>query len=481
MNYKMIFYIVGSILVVEGALILLPALTALIYGETCIFAFLGAAAACFALGFLIRRKKPQNTRIYATEGYASVALSWIVMSIFGALPLFFSGYYPNPVDALFEIVSGFTTTGATVLSDVECLPRSVLLWRSFSHWIGGMGVLVFILAILPVAGASSMHLMRAESPGPSVGKLVPKIRSTAKILYGIYIALTILEIILLVLAKAPVFDAVNLAFSTAGTGGFGIVNSSAAEYNSGIQIILTVFMILFGINFNVYFLIYAGSLKAAWKCEEMRVYLGIILVSALLIAYNIHGLYPTAGEAALHSFFQVASIITTTGFSSADFDLWPELSRTVLVLLMFIGACAGSTGGGIKVSRIIIMVKTIGKELSSIIHPRIVRKVRLEGKPVEHEVIRSVNVFVMAYICVFVASLLIISLDTKDFTSNFTAVAATLNNVGPGLGQVGPTQNFGSFSNGSKLVFIFDMLAGRLELFPLLILCSPGLWEKRWR
>ena len=480
MNHKMVRYILANVMAIEGALLLLPALTALIYRERCIWAFLATAAVCLACGLLLRLKKPQNTRIYASEGYVSTALSWIVLSLFGAAPLYLSGWYANPIDALFEIVSGFTTTGATVLSDVECLPKSVLMWRSFSHWIGGMGVLVFLLALLPVAGASSMHLMRAESPGPSVGKLVPKVRSTAKILYGIYIALTIVETVLLWIVGASLFEAINLAFSTAGTGGFGLVNSSAGDYNTAIQIILTVFMILFGINFNVYFFIYTGHLKDAFKCEEMRFYLGIILVSGAAITINIARLYDTVGRAALHAFFQVGSIITTTGFSTVDFDLWPGFSKSILVMLMFCGACAGSTGGGIKVSRIVIMVKTIGKELASITHPRSVRKVRMEGKPVEHEVLRSVNVFVMAYLCVFAVSILLISLEGRDLTTNFTSVAATLNNVGPGLSQVGPTENFGGFSNLSKLVFIFDMLAGRLELFPLLILCTPGLWRRRW-
>lgn len=481
MNYKMIRYIIGSLLCVEGVLILLPALTAVLYMEDEAVIFLLSAAVSFGIGFLLRRKKPDNTKIYAAEGYVAVALCWIVMSIFGALPLYFSGFYNNPIDALFEIVSGFTTTGATILSDVEVLPKSILLWRSFSHWIGGMGVLVFILAILPMAGASSMYLMRAESPGPDVGKFVPKVKSTASILYCIYGALTLAEMLLLVIAGAPVFDAVNLAFSTAGTGGFGIFNSSAGAYNSAVQIILTVFMILFGINFNVYFLIYAGGLRQAFRCEEMRVYLVIIMAASLLIGFNILPMYQSAPKAFLDSAFQVASIITTTGFSSADFDLWPELSRSLLVLLMFIGACAGSTGGGMKVSRIVLMAKTVVKELHSITHPRSVRKIRLEGKPVEHEVIRSTNVFVMAYLGIFVLSMLLISLDGMDGITNFTAVAATLNNVGPGLAKVGPTQNFGAFSNLSKLVFIFDMLAGRLELFPLLILFAPGLWKKRWK
>ena len=480
MNRKMIRYIVGSLLVIEAALLLLPAVCACFYREWKQLAiFLGVAAVSLGIGLALRLRKPENTRFYATEGYMSVALCWIIMSIMGAAPLLLSGYYDNPVDALFETVSGFTTTGATILTDVEVLPHAVLLWRSLTHWIGGMGVLVFILAILPVSGASSMHLMKAESPGPSVGKLVPKIRSTAAILYALYIVMTIAEICALYIAGASLFEAVNLACSTAGTGGFGMVNSSCGDYSAPIRIIITVFMILFGVNFNVYFLLYSGNIRDAFRCEEVRYYFGIVLFSSLVICLNIRSFYAGTGEAYLQSIFQVGSIITTTGFSTADFNTWPELSKAILVLLMFIGACAGSTGGGMKVSRVIVMVKTIGKELSNITHPRVVRKIHLEGKPIEHEVLRSVNVFVMAYLCIFAASLLLVSLDENSFTTNFTAVAATINNIGPGLEMVGPMGNFAAFSNLSKLVFVFDMLAGRLELFPMLILCTPGMWRKR--
>ncbi|MBS6396715.1 MAG: TrkH family potassium uptake protein [Clostridiales bacterium] len=481
MNLKMIRYIVGCILQLETVFLLLPALTALIYGEKSLWVFLGSALLCLVCGTILRGKKPQNATIFSSEGYVSVALCWITMSIFGAIPLYFSGFFPNPVDALFEIVSGFTTTGATILKDVEILPRSVLMWRSFSHWIGGMGVLVFMLAMLPVAGASSMYLMRAESPGPSVGKLVPKVRSTAKILYTIYLVLTVVEMVLLIAAGCPIFDSINLSFATAGTGGFGILNSSAAEYNALVQLILTVFMILFGVNFNVYFLIYSGSIKEAFKCEEARAYFGIIGVSILLITVNIASMFANVGEALLHAGFQVASIITTTGFSSVNFDLWPEFSRTILVILMFIGACAGSTGGGIKVSRIVIMAKTVLKELAFIIHPRNVRKTRFEGKQVEHEVLRSINVFLITYLAIFVTSVLIVSLDNFDSVTNFTAVASAFNNIGPGLSLVGPVENFGLFSNVSKLVLIFDMLAGRLEIFPLLVLCMLFGKKKRWK
>ncbi len=481
MNHRMIRYIIGSLIQMEAAMFLLPAITALIYKETvCIAAFMGTALFCVMAGYLLKGKKPEDVTIFSSEGYVSVAVCWVVMSICGAIPLYFSGYFPNPVDALFEIVSGFTTTGATILGDVEILPRSVLMWRSFSHWIGGMGVLVFMLALLPLAGASSMYLMRAESPGPSVGKLVPKVRSTAKILYSIYFFMTVLELILLLLAGCPLFDSVNLSFATAGTGGFGVLNSSAGEYNGVIQIILTVFMILFGVNFNVYFLIYTKNIKDAFKCEEARVYLGIIGASVLLITINTFPMFSGFWETLRHVAFQVASIITTTGFSTVDFELWPEFSRTILVILMFVGACAGSTGGGIKVSRIVIMAKTIVKELAVMNHPRSVRKTRFEGKTVEHEVLRSINVFLIAYLAVFVLSVLVISLDNLDGITNFTAVASTINNIGPGLSRVGPTQNFAVYSNLSKLVLTFDMLAGRLEIFPMLIMCTAGLKRKRW-
>lgn len=481
MNHRMICYITGSLIQMEAAMLLVPALTALLYGERySLLVFLGTALFCVAAGHLVKGKKPEDVTIFSSEGYVSVAVCWIVLSICGAIPLYFSGYFPNPVDALFEIVSGFTTTGATILGDVECLPRSVLMWRSFSHWIGGMGVLVFMMALLPLAGASSMYLMRAESPGPSVGKLVPKVRSTAKILYGIYFFMTVGEFLCLLAAGCPAFDAVNLSFATAGTGGFGVLNSSAGEYNAWIQVILTVFMILFGVNFNVYFLIYSRNIKDALRCEEARIYLGIIGASVVLITVNTLSLFRGPLETLRHAAFQVASIITTTGFSTVDFEQWPELSRTILVILMFVGACAGSTGGGIKVSRVAIMAKTILKELAVMKHPRNVRKTRFEGKPVEHEVLRSINVFLIAYLGIFILSVLLISLDNLDGITNFTAVASTINNIGPGLSKVGPTQNFSIYSNLSKLVLTFDMLAGRLEIFPMLIMCTAGLKGKRW-
>ena len=463
MNKKMIRYIVGSIIMLEAALLLLPILTAIVYGEwNTLRVFAGSALFCIVTGALLRGKKPENTTIFSVEGYVSVALCWVALSICGAIPLCVSGVLQNPFDAFFEIVSGFTTTGSSVMQSVEGAPRAILMWRSFSHWVGGMGVLVFMLALLPMAEPSSMHLMKAESPGPSVGKLVPKVRSTAKILYQIYFVLTVAMLACMILTGCPLFDSVNLTFATAGTGGFGVLDSSAAEYGAATQWVMTIFMILFGVNFNVYFLFYVKRFKEGMKSEEARAYLGIIASAVLLISVNIFYMVRNLELTVRQAAFQVASIITTTGFSSVDFDLWPEFSKGILVLLMFCGACAGSTGGGMKVSRLCIMAKTVMKELAFIIHPRNVRKTRFEGKTVEHEVLRSINVFLVAYLGIFVLSVMLISLDNFDFATNFTAVAATLNNIGPGLAKVGPTQNFGIYSNFSKLVLAFDMLAGRL-------------------
>jgi trk system potassium uptake protein TrkH len=416
---------------------------------------------------------------YAKEGFVTVALSWIILSVMGALPFVINEEIPNFTDALFEIISGFTTTGASILSDVEALSHCSLIWRSFSHWIGGMGVLVFILAILPLAGGGhSMHLLRAESPGPSVGKLVPRLRSTAMILYGIYFFMTVIELIILLIAKMPLFDAICTAFGTAGTGGFGIKNDSMTSYSTLIQGIVTVFMILFGVNFNVYYLFLIKKPKEALKCEELRYYLGIIGFAILFITINIRGLFPSIFKAFHHAAFQVGSIITTTGFATEDFNIWPQASKTLLVIIMFIGACAGSTGGGIKVSRFALLLKTVGKELSHLIHPRSIKIIKFEGKKVEHDVIRSVNVFLITYVLIFAFSVLAICIDGLDLTTNFTAVAATLNNIGPGLELVGPTQNFSVFSSFSKYILMFDMLAGRLELFPMLILFTPATWKK---
>lgn len=478
MNYSIILYIVGWILNFQAAFMILPCITAIIYQEKSGFAFLITMAACLLIGLPIIRKKPSNKVFHTKEGYVTVALSWIVLSITGAIPFVISGSIPHPVDALFETVSGFTTTGASILSSVEALPRCVLMWRSFTHWIGGMGVLVFLLCLLPLTGGYHMNLMRAESPGPTVSKLVPKVQSTAKILYTIYLALTVLEIILLLSGGMPVFDTLCTAFGTAGTGGFGIKNDSIAGYSTYIQVVVTIFMILFGVNFSAYYLILTKKFVQAFKIEEVRWYLGIIAVSTLAITYNIRHMFSGIGTALKHAAFQVGSIITTTGFATTDFNQWPGVSRTILVLLMFVGACAGSTGGGIKVSRFIILCKAIGKELHLYLHPNAVKKVKMDQKSVAHEVVRSTNTFISVYVLIFALSVLIIAFDNFDLITNFTAVAATLNNIGPGLELVGPTGNFGLFSPLSKCVLVFDMLAGRLEIFPLLLIFVKDTWKK---
>ncbi len=478
MNISIITYFLGWILGIEGALMIIPCIIALIYQETSGFYFVGVGAFCIAAGWLMAHKKPKNSVFYAKEGFVSVALGWIVLSFFGAMPFYISREIPLLEDALFEVISGFTTTGASVLPDVEALSKCMLMWRSFTHWIGGMGVLVFILAILPLAGGYNMHIMRAESPGPSVGKLVPRVKSTAKILYLIYLVMTLVMILILLLADMHWFDALAMSFGAAGTGGFGILNSSCGSYTTLQQAIITVGMILFGVNFNVYYLFLIKKPKDALGCEEARAYLGIILGATLLITFNIYKSFPSIWMAFHHAAFQVGSIITTTGYSTVDFDLWPEFSKTILVILMFCGACAGSTGGGMKVSRIMIGIKTVGKEISSLIHPRSVKILKYEGKPIEHAVLRSINTYTVTYFLIFAASLLLISLDNFDFTSNFTAIAATFNNIGPGLGKVGPTCNFGEYSVFSKYIMMFDMLAGRLELFPMLVLFSPKTWIK---
>lgn len=479
MNYSMIFFIIGWVFIIEAALMAPSALVALLYSERSIWAFAAAIGLCLLLGVPLVRKQPANKVFYAKEGCVTVALSWIVMSLMGALPFVFSGVIPSIVDAMFETVSGFTTTGASILKDVEVLPRCMLFWRSFTHWIGGMGVLVFLLCLLPMSGGGySMNLMKAESPGPSVSKLVPKVRSTAKLLYGLYVALSLLELALLLLGSMPLFDALCTTFGTAGTGGFGIKNSSIGEYSAYIQSIVTIFMILFGINFNVYFLLYMRKPKEALRCEEAGWYLAIIAVSTLIITVFIRNSFPDLVTAFRHAAFQVGSIITTTGFSTVDFNVWSAVPRAILVLLMFIGACAGSTGGGIKVSRIVLLFRTMTREIGQIIHPHMVKKLKFEGRVVGQEVLRSVNAFMVAYVLIFAVSTLFVCLDGFDLVTSFTAVAATLNNIGPGLEMVGPIGNFSCFSDLSKIVLIFDMLAGRLEIFPLLVLFFRDTWKK---
>lgn len=477
MNSSIIRFILGYVLKIEAILMLLPCLVAVIYQEKEGLYFLLVAFLCGFLGWLMTRKKPDNYVFYLKEGCVSTALSWIFLSFFGCLPFWFSREIPSFTDALFETVSGFTTTGASILSDVEALSHCITFWRSFTHWIGGMGVLVFLLAIIPLSGGSHINLMRAESPGPSVGKLVPKVKYTARILYLIYFGMTILEIILLIAGKMPVFDAINTSFGTAGTGGFGIKNDSMMGYSPYLQWVVTIFMILFGVNFNAYYYILFHNFKKALHMEEVRYYFLIIIASVAIIFCDILSMSQGIFDALTKASFQVGSIITTTGFSTTDFNLWPQTSKTILVLLMFVGACAGSTGGGIKVSRLVVLFKTLIKELNSYIHPKSIKKIKFEGKPVEHEVVRSINVYFITFMILFSLSVLAISFEGKDLVTNFTAVAATINNIGPGLELVGPTQNFGSFTPFSKYVLMFDMLAGRLELFPLLILFHPAIWK----
>lgn len=478
MNYSIVFYIIGWILNLEAAFMSLGCITALIYGEKAGWSFVVSILLCLVIGLPLTVRKPSSHIFYLRESFVSTALGWIALSCMGALPFLFSGVLHNPADALFETVSGFTTTGSSIFSDVEVLPRCILFWRSFTHWIGGMGVLVFLLILPPLAVGGRMNLMKAESPGPSVSRLVPKVQTTAKILYIIYIIMTLVEIVLLLAGGMPLFDSLVITFGTAGTGGFGIRNDSCAGYTTYQQVVITVFMILFGVNFNFYFLLAVKKGRQTLQSEEVRAYLLIILAAVLLIAVNIRGYFSHFWQAVQQSAFQVGSIITTTGYATTDFNLWPEFSRTILVMLMFVGACAGSTGGGVKVYRLLIMVKTVKKELRQLLHPRSIKKIQIDGKAVEHEVVRSTNVFLIVYLLIFIFSILLVSLDNKDLITNFTAVAATLNNIGPGLGDVGPLGNFSGFSNFSKLVMTFDMLAGRLELFPLLLLFMRSTWKK---
>ena len=479
MNFGFITYIIGWILNFQGLFLLVPCIVSMAYNEKSGFAFVISSLISLTVGMLFTRKKPTNKSFYAKEGFITVALGWIALSVSGALPFLISGEIPNVFNALFESISGYTTTGATILSDVESLSKGILFWRSFTHWIGGMGVLVFVLCILPLADGNNMHLMRAESPGPSVGKLVPKMRSTAMILYGIYAALTVVEGILLLFGGMSLFDAVTTSLATAGTGGFGIKNNSMADYSMYIQNVVAVFMFIFGVNFNIYFLMLVRKPKEILQSEELKTYLGIVLVATVVIALNISGSLSSIWVALQQAFFQVTAIITTTGFSTVDFNHWPELSKFILVGLMFMGGCAGSTSGGIKISRIIIAWKNLKNEISSFVHPKRVQVIRLEGRKVGNDVVKSVNAYFVSYALLFIGSMFLICIENGSFETNFTAIAATLNNVGPGLAGVGPMENFGGFSPLSKCVFMFGMLAGRLELIPMIILFSPWVWKNK--
>ena len=479
MNYQMIGFVIGRILLTEAALLALPLVTALLYGEPA-GPFLIPVLVLVLVGLVLSGRKPQRTALYARDGLAVVALAWIAMSAFGALPFVISGDIPNFVDAFFETVSGFTTTGASILTDVESLSRGGLFWRSFTHWVGGMGVLVFVMAILPMTDGHGMHLMRAEVPGPSVGKLVSRMSDSAKILYGIYLAMTVIEIILLLAGGMPLFDACVHAFGTAGTGGFSSRALSVGTYqNAYYDIVIGVFMLLFGVNFNLYYFLLVRRFREVFRSEELRAYLLIVTASVLAITVNIVHIYGSAATSLRHAFFQVSSIITTTGYSTVDFNTWPTFSKAILVVLMFVGACAGSTGGGIKVSRILILLKSSLADMRKMLHPNAVTTVRLEGKPLTEKNIRGAHVFISVYLVVFVVSFLLLSLEQFDLVTTFTALAACINNIGPGLEIVGPMGSFAAFSPASKLLLSFDMLVGRLEIFPMLLLFAPSIWKRR--
>lgn len=480
MNYGMIRYIVGKMLLIEGFLLLFPAFVSFLYGEMEGISFLLTAMLLLLVSFLGSRK-PENTAIYAKEGFLIVALAWVLWSVFGALPFLLSGCIPRFEDAFFEVVSGFTTTGSTILRDIEGLPKCMNFWRCLTHWVGGMGVLVFVMAVLPLSNKNSMFLMRAEIPGPTCDKLVPKARTTARILYTMYLGLSVAEVIFLLAGDMNLYQAVIHTFSTAGTGGFSDRNASVAAFNSAyIDGVITVFMLLFGINFNLYFLLLMKNVKGFFKNEELRNYLGIVAAAIVLITINIMNLYGGVLHAFRYAAFQVVSVITTTGFVTANFDLWPEFSKTILLMLMVVGACAGSTGGGMKVSRIMILGRTITKETRQILHPKSVNVVKLDGKRLTNEETHGVYVYTICYFVILGVSVLLVSVDNFDFTTNFTAVLTTLNNVGPGLAKVGPVENFSAFSCFSKIVLSFDMLIGRLEILPIMMLLAPVTWRKKF-
>lgn len=488
MNHRIVLNNIGKLIRLEGMLLILPTLIGVFLHEKEFLALAVTAGSSIIVGTLLSSIKTKNTRIRAKEGFVITALVWLIFSIIGAIPFYATGNIKSFTDAIFETASGFTTTGASILRDVEALPKCLLFWRSFTHWIGGMGILVFMMAFAS-SSADEMNIMRAESPGPSVEKMVPKVKETAIILYGIYTVMTIILIIALIIAGMPVFDSVCHALGTAGTGGFGIKGDSIASYNKVCQGIITVGMMMFGVNFNLYYLIIMKKFKDILHSEEVFTYIIIYFVASILVSIGtVNGFmhsgtyyagFHTVGEAVHHSFFQVASVMTTTGFATMDFNLWATMPKAIMVLVMFIGACAGSTGGGIKVSRIIIYFKEVVRELQSYIHPSSVKSIRLDGKVVSKDTIRTTNVFLMAYIFIFVGSLVIVCFDGFDLVTSFTAVTATINNIGPGLGIVGPTGNFADFSILAKWVFIFDMIAGRLEIFPVLIMLSIKTWRRK--
>ena len=476
----MILNTVGLMLKVEAALLLLPAIAALIYAESCLWSILISTAISLAAGFaLTLLSRPKSQVIYAREGFITVALAWVAVSAVGALPFYISREIPSYIDAFFETVSGFTTTGASILTNVEVMSRGLLFWRSFTHWVGGMGVLVFVMALVPSVTDRSIHIMRAEMPGPVVGKLMPRARDTASILYKIYVGMTLAQIVLMWIGGMPLYESIVHAFGTAGTGGFGVKADSIAGYSPYLQWVITVFMLLFGVNFNLYYLLLIRRFRAAAQSSECWYYLGIVGVSIALITANILPMYESFQEALRLSAFQVASIVTTTGYATADFNLWPQFSKAILLLLMIVGACAGSTGGGLKVSRAVMLFKTVGREIRHLLHPRSVNSVRFEGKQVDGATLKGVSSYFALYIICILAICLILSLEPFDLETNLSATLACFNNIGPGLAAVGPASNYAAYSPLSKLVLSLAMLLGRLEIYPLLLTLIPTTWIRK--
>lgn len=481
MNTKIVRYILCRMLGVEAALLLVPVLVAVIYQEKCGIVFLIPIVILCLLFWVVGRKRPEHGQIYGKEGMVIVALAWILWSLFGAMPFTLSGYIPSYVDAFFETVSGFTTTGSSIIPDVEVLPHCLLFWRSFTHWIGGMGVLVFVLVVTSLDRKNSMHLMRAEVPGPEKDKLVPKAMSTARILYGMYLTLTVIEMVFLVIGGMNLFDSMIFSFGSAGTGGFSNYADSVAHFNSAyIDGVITVFCALFGVNFALFYFMILGDFKSILKNEELRTYILLIAGATAAIMLNIHSLYPTIGKSFRYAVFQVVTVITTTGYSTADFAQWPMFSKAVLMMLTVIGACASSTGGGIKVSRLLVGMKCVKREIVQLAHPKSVGIIRVGGKKVSSDVLRTIYIYFIAYVGILIGSVVLISLDNFDFETTFSAVLTTLGNVGPGMAQVGPMGNFAGFSPFSKLILCFDMLAGRLEIFPFLVLFTAPAWRRKF-
>ena len=481
MNTKIVRYILCRMLGVEAALLLVPVLVAVIYQEKCGIVFLIPIAILCLLFLVAGRKRPEHGQIYGKEGMVIVALAWILWSLFGAMPFTLSGYIPSYVDAFFETVSGFTTTGSSIIPDVEVLPHCLLFWRSFTHWIGGMGVLVFVLVVTSLDRKNSMHLMRAEVPGPEKDKLVPKAMSTARILYGMYLTLTVIEMVFLVIGGMNLFDSMIFSFGSAGTGGFSNYADSVAHFNSAyIDGVITVFCALFGVNFALFYFMILGDFKSILKNEELRTYILLIAGATAAIMLNIHSLYPTIGKSFRYAVFQVVTVITTTGYSTADFAQWPMFSKAVLMMLTVVGACASSTGGGIKVSRLLVGIKCVKREIVQLAHPKSVGIIRIGGKKVSSDVLRTIYIYFIAYVGILIGSVVLVSLDNFDFETTFSAVLTTLGNVGPGMAQVGPMGNFAEFSPLSKLILCFDMLAGRLEIFPFLVLFTAPAWRRKF-